>query len=101
MGRPARDGRHPTIRCDIVAHMKTTIEIAEPVLEEARRLARREGVTLRALVEEGLRTVIAERAERRRFRLRKASFRGRGLQKGIVEGRWDAVRDAVYEGRGS
>jgi hypothetical protein len=81
--------------------MKTTIEISTPILEDAKKLARREGVTLRVLVEEGLRTVIAERVSRKRFKLRDASFRGRGLQKGVVEGRWEAVRDLAYEGRGA
>jgi hypothetical protein len=85
----------------MVTHMKTTIEIATPVLDEARALARRQGVTLRVLVEEGLRMVLRERAGRKRFRLKKASFRGRGAQKGIVEGRWEAVRDAIFEGRGA
>ncbi len=42
----------------MVAHMKTTIEIADSLLEEARAKATREGTTLRAVVEEGLRAVL-------------------------------------------
>ena len=61
----------------MVTHMKTTIEIAEPVLEQARRLARKEGVTLRDLVEEGLRTVVASRGGRKGFRLKEAAFSGK------------------------
>lgn len=82
-------------------HMKTTIEIAEPILEDAKNLARREGVTLRLLVEEGLRTVLAARHSRKRFRLKDAGFKGKGLQAGVEEGRWTAVRDAIYKGRGA
>ena len=82
-------------------HMKTTIEIADPILEEARALARRERVTLRLLVEEGLRSVLAARRSQRRFRLKDAGFKGRGLQDGVEEGRWAAVRDRIYEGRGA
>lgn len=85
----------------MVTHMKTTIEIAAPVLEEAKRLAREEGVTLRVLMEEGLRSVVAARASRRRFRLKDAGFKGRGVQPGIEEGRWSDVRDLIYEGRGA
>jgi hypothetical protein len=44
--------------------MKTTIEIADSLLDEAKRLAARRGVTLRTVVEEGLRHVV--KAERRR-----------------------------------
>jgi len=38
--------------------MKTTIEIAEDLLERARRLARAKKITRRALTEEGLRLVL-------------------------------------------
>ena len=82
-------------------HMKTTIEIATPVLEDAKRLARQEGVTLRVLVEEGLRSIVAGRSGREPFKLKDASVRGRGVQKGVTEGEWVTVRDLVYEGRGA
>ncbi|MEY3714120.1 MAG: hypothetical protein RL321_1740 [Pseudomonadota bacterium] len=36
------------------SHMKTTIEISDELLARAKRLAESQGVTLRALVEEGL-----------------------------------------------
>lgn len=85
----------------MVTHMKTTIEIATPVLEEAKRLARKEGVTLRVLVEEGLRTVVAARGARKGFRLKDAGFAGTGVQPGMEEGRWFEVRDLIYEGRGA
>ena len=49
----------------MATHMKTTIEISEPILEDAKDLARREGVTLRLLVEEGLRSVLAARHSRK------------------------------------
>jgi len=84
----------------MVTHMKTTIEISEPLLESAKREARRRGLTLRAMVEEGLRRVVADSTAGGEFALRKASFRGKGLHSGVVEGRWDVVRDLIYEGRG-
>jgi hypothetical protein len=85
----------------MVTHMKTTIEIATPVLEEAKRLARAEGVTLRVLVEEGLRTVVAARGARKGFQLKNESFAGKGVRSGVDEGCWVEIRDLIYEGRGA
>jgi hypothetical protein len=82
--------------------MKTTVDIPRPLLEEARRAADRDGTTLKALVEAGLRRVLAEQRKKlAAFRLRDASFRGEGLQPGVATGSWEAVRDAIYEGRGA
>jgi hypothetical protein len=80
--------------------MKTTIEISNSLLEEARKLAAKEGTTVRALVEQGLRRVVAERKSRSVFKLRKATFRGAGLQAGASGATWEQIRDAIYEGRG-
>lgn len=80
--------------------MKTTVEIPDALAEEARAVARREKTTLRALIETGLRQVLHERRRRSSFRLRDASFGGRGLQPGFREGDWQRIREAAYEGRG-
>lgn len=84
----------------MVTHMKTTIEIADTLLSEARQLAARERTTLRSLVEEGLRQIVQERRRKPRFQLREASFRGDGLQPEIREGDWETIRAMAYEGRG-
>jgi hypothetical protein len=81
--------------------MKTTVEIPDALLEESRKLAVREGTTVKALIEEGLRRLLAERKKRASFRLRKATFKGNGLQPQAAGASWDQLRDAVYEGRGS
>ena len=80
--------------------MKTTIEIADALIEETKTAAKQERTTLRALVEDGLRRVLGERRTRKEFQLRKASFRGKGLQPDVGEGSWERIRDAIYEGRG-
>lgn len=82
------------------AHMKTTIEIADKLLEQAKRVAARERTTVRALVETGLRREISERRLRKAFRLRDASVKGRGLQPGVRGLSWERLRDLIYEGRG-
>ncbi len=80
--------------------MKTTVEIPDTLLEAARKLAAREGTTLRVLIAEGLRRIIAERRRAGTFRLRRASFKGNGLQPGVAGAPWERIRDLAYEGRG-
>ena len=84
----------PPIHMIWVTHMKTTIDIADPLFAQGKALAAREGVSFRALIEEGLRVVLARRNERRTFRLRDASVSGEGLQPGLS---WDLPRDLAYE----
>ena len=74
--------------------MKTTIEILGPLVDEARRIARRDGETLRSLVEQGLRRVVAER--RTRFVLRNASVGGEGLQGEFADASWGKMRERIY-----
>jgi hypothetical protein len=82
--------------------MKTTLEIRDSVLSEARKVARREGTTLRALVEQGLRHILQEKkSPARAFKLRDASVGGNGLQPEFRDAGWDRIRDALYEGRGA
>lgn len=80
--------------------MKTTIEIPDPVLAEAKRVAQREKSTLRALVEEGLRLALERRGDGERFRLRDASVGGQGLRPELRGASWDEIRDLAYRGRG-
>lgn len=63
-------------------------------------MAARERTTLRALLEEGLRTVLRRKHRSDAFRLRKASFKGKGVQPDYAPEHWDRIRDAVYTGRG-
>ena len=81
------------------SHMKTTVEISDALLAEAKKLAVRERTTIRTLIEQGLRNVITQRKQQGRFRLRKASFKGRGLSD-AARGGWAQMRELAYEGRG-
>lgn len=80
--------------------MKTTVEIPDALLDEARKLAARQGSTLRVLIIEGLRRVVAERKRAGGFRLRKASFRGDGLQADVADASWERIRELAYDQRG-
>ncbi len=81
--------------------MKTTIEISDALLREARTVAAAEGITLRALVERGLHRVLADTKKSPPFKLRRASVKGEGLQPEFQDVSWDQIRDLSYQGRGS
>ncbi len=87
-------------QCNTLLWVKTTLEIPDVLLGRAKSLAAREGTTIRALVEEGLRRILDDRRGRAPFRLRRASFAGQGLQPGQREGDWAELRQMIYEGRG-
>ena len=80
--------------------MKTTLEVNDALFTRAKALAAREGTSIRALVEEGLRRLLEERRGRQPFKLRRASFAGKGLQPGQDEADWSKLREVIYEGRG-
>jgi hypothetical protein len=80
--------------------VKTTLEIPDALLGRVKTLALNEGTTIRALVEEGLRRILEERRSRPPFKLRRASFAGKGVQPGQREGDWNDLRQLIYEGRG-
>ena len=63
-------------------------------------MAAREGVTLRTLVERGLHRVVAETKREAPFKLRRASFKGKGRQAEFREASWGDLRDLVYKDRG-
>ncbi|MBI2317174.1 MAG: DUF2191 domain-containing protein [Betaproteobacteria bacterium] len=82
------------------SHMKTTVEISDALLSEARKVARREGTTVKILIEQGLRHAVSQRKLRRPFRLRKATFKGKGLSAEARSAGWARLRELGYEGRG-
>ena len=82
----------------MVTHMKTTVEISEALLKAAKRRARARGLTLRELIEEGLRRVLRDNELSGPFRLRRASYRGEGRAEGTQEG--ETGRGLIYSDRG-
>jgi len=81
--------------------MKTTMHIPDSLIEEVRKLAQQEQTTMKAIVEDGLRRVVSERRRHTRFRLRKATFKGKGLQSHLAGSSWDQIRELSYEERGA
>jgi hypothetical protein len=76
--------------------MKTTVEISDSLLREARQVAREQGVTLRSLIEEGLRSVLGERSRAKRYTLPDRSVDGEGLQPSVRGAGWEEIRALAY-----
>ena len=78
--------------------MKTTIDIADSLFNEARSVAKDRGLTLGQLIEDGLRQSVRQHRSRSTpFRLKDGSFKGKGLQQDLS---WAELRRSIYEGRG-
>ena len=82
--------------------MKTTIEIADDLFEQAQGVVRKEKTTFRALAEQGLRLVLKERRQGKRKRLPPlVTVRGKGLTAEFEKASWAQIRDEVYRGHGA
>jgi hypothetical protein len=81
--------------------MKTTIDIADPLLRRAKQLAASRRTTLKAIIEEALRAALEREARARRPEpLRTHTVGGRGLQPGLSWNDWNTLRALAYEERG-
>ncbi|MDR0782023.1 MAG: type II toxin-antitoxin system VapB family antitoxin [Pseudomonadales bacterium] len=82
--------------------MKTTIELPDALLAQARRFADSHDMTMKALIEQSLRKVMAEKKPEPKFKLRDGSFHGgNGLTPEFQNADWKKIRDAIYEGHGA
>ena len=78
--------------------MKTTIELPDDLLRQAKEYAARHGIPMREVIELGLQLALqAKRPSRRPFRLKTITTKGEGL---ISEGDWGTIRSFIYEGHG-
>ena len=79
----------------MVTHMKTTIDIADALYEQARCAARERGVTIRTLVENGLRKELDPPPASRR-EMPDASVGGTGLSPEFANATWEQMRAEIY-----
>lgn len=81
-------------------HMRTTLELPDPLFNQAKKLARQRKVPFRAIVAEALRRFLGEARARPAFELADGAFKGDGLVEGLDETDWEQIRALAYEGRG-
>jgi hypothetical protein len=79
--------------------MKTTIDIADALLARAKRHAQRSGVPLRAVVEEGIRRVLAAEDAPRAYHLPNLSVGDARHGNPLESMSWPDLRDEIYGGR--
>ena len=82
----------------MLSHMRTTLDLPDPLFRQAKKLALERKIPFRALVTEALRRVIKEEAPRRRFKLTERSYGHGGLVEGLSWTDWERIRDLAYEG---
>lgn len=81
--------------------MKTTIELPDELVEQARRVAKHEGASLRALVVEGLQRSLEARRQAVRRQLDFPSYGGSGLTDEFQGAPWSRIRDEIYREHGA
>ena len=79
--------------------VKTTIDIQDELLARAKLHARRTGRPLRAVVEEGLRQVLSDVANRQRYRLPDHSVGKAGERDPLEAYSWQDLREVIYGAR--
>jgi plasmid stability protein len=76
--------------------MRTTINLDDELLKEAKRVAAASGRSLTDFVEEALRERLARReAQRKRERVSLPTFTGEGVRPGVDLGDWASVLDIM------
>ena len=76
--------------------MKTTLDIQDALLERAKRHAKRVRRPLRAIVEEGLRRVLSERAAAAAYTLPDASVGDPNAADPLERLSWQDLREEIY-----
>jgi len=79
--------------------VKTTVEIADALLERARRHARRSGRSVRALIEEGLQHAIDVESADNLYTLPDRSVGDPGGADPLESMSWQDLRTKIYEDR--
>jgi hypothetical protein len=79
--------------------MKTTVEINDMLLERARHRAEATGQTLRAVIEDALRQLLAKPLPKTRYKMKDLSYGNPDDPDPMQNLTWEEIRDIIYEGR--
>ena len=79
--------------------VKTTVDISDALLEQAKAHARRSGLPLRAVIEDGLRRVLTCEATAEPYELPDCAVGEEGAPNPLEHLSWQDLRDTIYGGR--
>jgi hypothetical protein len=78
--------------------VKTTVELPDALVREAKEYAARHGIAMGEVMERGVRLVLRESlSPENGFRLRTVTTKGEGL---VSDADWPTTRSLIYEGHG-
>ncbi len=75
-------------------------DLNDSLLRAAKQLAAKRQQTLKRILETALQQFLEANADPRPVFRRKQTYGGRGLQPGVTEGDWSALRQHIYQERG-
>jgi hypothetical protein len=78
--------------------VKTTVEIPDALFRKAKRYAAEHDMTLKDIVESGIRHVLSEKPKPFRLKLAPYNPKKPGMLKDFT---WEEIRDILYEGHGA
>ena len=85
----------------MAGHMKTTVQISDALLADVKKVAAKRNTTLKTLVDEGLRLVVAnEQKTQSPYRLKDCSVGGNGLHPDVAGKSWKEILALSYGDRG-
>jgi len=74
--------------------MKTTIELSDHILIQAKKVARQRSITLRSLIEESLAETLSQPITP--TEIKPVTFKGKGLHPEFENASWEQIREAIY-----
>ena len=79
--------------------MKTTVEINDALLGRARLRAKETGQPLRAVIEDGLRQLLAKPLPKTSYKMKDCRYGNPEDPDSMRNLTWEEIRDIIYEGR--
>lgn len=83
----------------MLSNMKTTIDLPDALYHEVKSLAQKRNASLKEIIYQALQIFMkqAQGKKSTRFKLKRASVKGNGLQERCSELSWEQIRELSYQ----